>query len=106
MTAIASEPTAAADPPSEAFLRLIPRDFARQHLVLSAGTRDGVERLLVSERSNPAAVFNVGVRLGTPIETEINPDEELARRIDEAYGAARQETSDTPAAAEVETDVE
>ncbi|MFG0243498.1 MAG: GspE/PulE family protein [Phycisphaerales bacterium JB054] len=94
------------DPPSEAFLRLIPRDFARQHLVLSAGTRDDAERLLVSERSNPAAVFNVGVRLGTPIATEIRADEELARRIDEAYGATRQETSDTPAAAEVETDVE
>jgi len=93
-------------PPSEAFLRRIPRDFARQHLVLSAGTRDDAERLLVSERSNPAAVFNVGVRLGTPIATEILADEELASRIDEAYGAARQEPSDTPAAAEVETDVE
>jgi len=92
--------------PSEAFLRLIPRDFARQHLVLSAGTRDGVERLVVSEHSNPAAVFNVGVRLGTPIATEPLPDEELARRIDESYGAARKEPSDTPAAAEVETDVE
>ncbi len=92
--------------PSEAFLRLIPRDFARQHLVLGAGTREGVERLLVSERSNPAAVFNVGVRLGTPTATEIRPDEELARRIDEAYGATRQEPSDPPAAAEVETDVE
>ena len=92
--------------PSEAFLRLIPRDFARQHLVLSAGARDGAERLLVSERSNPAAVFNAGVRLGTPITTEVLPDEELAHRIDEAYGAARQETSDTPPAAEVETDVE
>lgn len=106
MTAIASEPTAAADPPSEAFLRLIPRDFARQHLILSAGTCEGVERLLVSERSNPAAVFNVGVRLGMPIATKILPEEELAHRIDEAYGAARQEPSDTPAAAEVQTDVE
>jgi general secretion pathway protein E len=106
-------PAARADtlgPPSEAFLRLIPRDFARQHLVLSAGAREGpvggVERLLVSERSNPAAVFNVGVRLGTPIATETLPDEELARRIDEAYGSARQEPSDTPTAAEVDTDVE
>ena len=93
-------------PPSEAFLRLIPRDFARQHLILSAGTCEGVERLLVSERSNPAAVFNVGVRLGTPIATEIVPDEELARRIDEAYGATRRKASDAPVAAEVETDVE
>jgi len=92
-------------PPSEAFLRLIPRDFARQHLVLSTGSREGVERLLVSDRSNPAAVFNVGVRLGTPISTEVLPDEELARRIDEAYGAFHQDAPEGPASEAINADV-
>ncbi|MBK7406250.1 MAG: type II/IV secretion system protein [Phycisphaerales bacterium] len=70
-------------------MRLIPRDFARQHLVLSAGLGDGagIERLLVSGRSDACAVFNVGVRLGTRVAPVVLEDEELARRIDGAYGS-------------------
>ncbi len=89
-------------PPSEAFLRLIPRDFARQHLLLSAGVRKGAERLLISERTNPAAVFNVGVRLGVPVETELLADEDLAARIDTAYTATGRTPEEPPGATPAE----
>ena len=70
---------------STRFVELIPRDFARQHLILSQGSNNGVERLAVAETSDPAAVFNVGVRLGTSIETQITDGESIAQLIDEVY---------------------
>src|SRR5690606_39103022 len=76
-------------PPSERFLSLVPRDFAREHLVLSAGRDGEVERMLVSERTDPAAAHNVGTRLGAWIECEVVDGEALARAIDAAYTAAR-----------------
>jgi len=113
MTTLTPEPSAApAAPaadgrPSEAFLRLIPRDFARQHLILSAGATGGVEHLLVSDRSNPAAVFNAGVRLRASISTTVIESETLARRIDEAYSACPHSPVQPPeAGAEIEADVE
>ncbi len=81
-------------PPSENFLRLIPRDFARQHLLLSAGNDGERERLLIAHRTNPAAVFNVGVRLGVPVETEPLADEDLAARIDAAYAGIDRSPAD------------
>ena len=84
--AVMSEPAGAA--PSEAFLRSVPRDFARQHLIVSDGHEGGVERLAIAERSDPAAVFNVGVRLGMPVRTVIGDEQSIAERIDAAYASA------------------
>ena len=70
---------------STRFVELIPRDFARQHLILSQGSNNGVERLAVAETSDPAAVFNVGVRLGASIETQLADGESIAQLIDEVY---------------------
>ncbi|MEW6747689.1 MAG: GspE/PulE family protein [Planctomycetota bacterium] len=70
-------------------LSLIPRDFAREHLVLSQGTVDGVEQLAVAASTSPAAVFNVGVRLQRPVRAlpvEDGGEERIARAIDAAYG--------------------
>ena len=81
--------TAAAPlPPSPEFLSGIPHDYARRHLVLSAGLVDGTERLLVAERTKPHVAFNVGVALGRAVRTEARPAEEIAAAIDAAYSAA------------------
>jgi len=82
---VSSEPQVAA--PSESFLRSVPRDFARQHLIVSEGHHDGVERLAIAERTDPAAVFNIGVRLGAQIQTAIRDDQSIAERIDAAYAS-------------------
>jgi general secretion pathway protein E len=77
--------------PSEAvssaeFLALIPHEYARRHLILSAGTEEGIEVLLFGEgRTKPTAVFNVGVRLGRATRTVPAPAEEIATAIDRAY---------------------
>ncbi len=82
-----TRPTAVrADLVSESFRRLIPRDFARAHLILSQGERDGAEHLVVADGANPAAVFNVGVRLRRPVVPVVAEGEAIARAIDEAYG--------------------
>ena len=70
---------------SKRFVELIPRDFARQHLILSQGSDNGVERLAVTKTSDPAAIFNVGVRLSTSIQTHITDGESIAQLIDEVY---------------------
>jgi general secretion pathway protein E len=75
--------------PSPEFLSQIPHDFARRHLILSCGVQDGRERLLVSDRSSPAAVFNIGVRLGRRVESRVLDSEPLAAAIDRAYASAR-----------------
>jgi len=73
---------------SERFRRLVSRDFARHHLVLSQGMDElGRELLAVSERSAPAAIFNVGVRLNAATTAFAAPDEVIARAIDAAYKA-------------------
>ncbi len=84
--------------PGAEFLALIPRDFARQHLIMSLGRDDGVERLLTSERTSPAAAFNVGVRLGVPIRREAAEDERIASLIDSSY--ARPEDTGTSGSGE------
>jgi general secretion pathway protein E len=75
--------------PSPDFLSQIPRDFARRHLLVSVGVEGGSsERLLVSDATDPCAAFNVGVRLGRRVHTELAPGERIARLIDEAYASA------------------
>ena len=104
--AVMSEPAGAA--PSEAFLRSVPRDFARQHLIVSDGHEGGVERLAIAERSDPAAVFNVGVRLGMPVQTVIGDEQSIAERIDAAYASTNRghgpAMSEPATAAEVSVD--
>jgi len=95
MTAITGEvePKPTADAPSAEFLELISHDFARRHLVLSAGRNDGVERLIVSEDTPPDVVFNVGVRLGVRTTAQQAESEEIARRVDQAYEALQQDNN-------------
>jgi general secretion pathway protein E len=80
-------PPAIPTPPSADFLARIPHEFARRHLVLSAGRVEatGAELLLISDRTRPTAVFNVGVRLGRPVATRILDAEAVAVAIDRAY---------------------
>ncbi len=72
---------------SLAFLRSIPREFARGKLICGVGTggEAGRENLLVSSRTSRAAIVNVGVRLGSDVEVTIGEDEEIARLIDRSY---------------------
>lgn len=106
-----------ASTPSAEFLALIPHDYARRHLILSHGCSDGVEQLVVSDRSKPTAIFNVGVRLGREVATAFAAAETIATAIDEAYARAksgdasshapRQISVDNPSAfIEASTDVE
>ena len=85
-----SGPSAFPSPlPSSEFLTRIPREFARRHLILSAGTgEDGAERLRISARTRPAAVLNVATRLGVPVQTVIIDDESIAAAVDRTYGDA------------------
>lgn len=75
--------------PSSEFLALIPQEFARRHLVLSRGRRDGREELAVAPSTMPAIVHNVGVRLGIPVDRHEVNAEDLAAAIDHAYNASR-----------------
>lgn len=78
---------------SEDFRRLVPRDFARRHLLVSLGVADdGTERLRVAATTDGCAIHNVGVRLGRYVTTEVGDAEEIAQRIDHEFG-----TSDTSA---------
>ena len=73
---------------SEAFLALIPRAFARRHLIMSAGTSsDGTEQLWISDRTPPAAVFNTGVRLNRTTATTVIAAEAVASAVDRGYAA-------------------
>ncbi|MEN1705236.1 MAG: GspE/PulE family protein [Planctomycetota bacterium] len=68
---------------SQEFVRRVPYDFARRHLVLGVGV--GPDRLLVGDRTDPQAVHNVGVRLGVHAPTESVAEDRLARIIDDAF---------------------
>lgn len=77
--------------PSVLFLERVPREFARLHLVVSAGSREAdgarTEILLMSARTPRHVTHNVGVRLGSRVEPIVTDDETIARRIDEAYAS-------------------
>jgi general secretion pathway protein E len=79
---------ASPSPPSPEFLKLIPHEFARRHLILSAGTHEGVELLRTAERAKSLVIFNIGVRLGRVVSASVEPDEVLAEAIDRAYQQA------------------
>jgi len=73
---------------SERFLRLIPQDFAREHLVVSQGKDDGAERLAAAESCPPCVIHNIGTRLDAPCRVECADSELIARIIDEAYASS------------------
>ncbi|HMN39725.1 MAG TPA: GspE/PulE family protein [Phycisphaerales bacterium] len=75
--------------PSEEFLRLIPHDYARRHLLLSLGCLEGREALAVSGQTSSTAVFNTSVRLSRPVVTSLAAAEIIASAIDRAYEQAR-----------------
>lgn len=67
------------------FLRRVPRDFARQHLILSQGCDGNRERLVVGSSAQRCVIFNTAVALGRPVEYRVGDGEAIARAIDEAY---------------------
>ncbi len=73
---------------TDAFVQVIPRDFARLHLIMSSGCDDQGEHLVISDRTDPCVPANVGVALGRSVTTTIADDETIARQIDAAYGAS------------------
>ena len=75
--------------PSEDFRRLVAHEFARRHLILSAGTLEGIEQLQVADQTRPAPVFNVGVLLGRPVRVTKAPAESIAAAIDRVYLATQ-----------------
>ena len=122
----AADTTPAAEPgPSAWFLSGVAHDFARRHLVLSAGfevaTGDqsvGTELLRIGASTPIPVVHNIGVRLGRAVRAVVEDTEPLARAIDRAYAEARErgdgpigslETGTAPAASSATvraTDVE
>jgi general secretion pathway protein E len=82
--------------PSAEFLDRIPHEFARRHLVLSAGmandTTTNAESLLVASTTPPWIVHNVAAILGREVQARIEPAESIAAAIDGAY-AARERAS-------------
>ncbi len=75
--------------PSGLFLSSVTHEFARRHLVLSAGFDGATERLLVAVQTKPWIIHNVGVLLGRPVNAEIAPAEAIAAAIDTAYSGAQ-----------------
>lgn len=78
--------------PSREFVTAVPHEFARRHLILSAGCQDGVERVLVAEATKPWAVFNIGVALRRPVRSVSSSAEFIASAIDAAYAKAAAES--------------
>jgi len=75
----------AAGLPSTEFLSRIPRSFARQHLVISAGRSESAERLIVAPATEPWIPGNVARALNTKVEVSVNDPERIAQEIDRAY---------------------
>jgi len=74
---------------SHDFLRLIPREYARSHALLSQGTLpDGSELSVVATTTSPTAIWNASTRLARTITAVPAEAEAIVRAIDEAYAAA------------------
>ncbi len=103
----------AAPRPTQEFLARVTHEFARRHLVLSAGREGEVEVLLAAAGTNPTVLFNVGVKLRRPIVTRVASAEEIAAAVDRAYACAVNigADSDTPVvvvegSADIETELD
>ncbi|MDX2148505.1 MAG: GspE/PulE family protein [Planctomycetota bacterium] len=89
---------------SPEFMRLITHDFARRHLILSAGRDGDAEMLLIAHSTKQLVIHNVGVRLGVKLRMRVVPEDSLAAAIDAAYVAvhhARQPDSEALARDEI-----
>lgn len=84
-----SSPRSPRSAPSDDFLAQISHDFARRHLVISVGTRDGIEMLAAAEGALDSAMFNIGVRLGRPVHVCYADPAEIASLIDQSYAGAK-----------------
>ncbi len=67
------------------FLALIPREFAREHTLLSQGRTDAGEVLAIGPATSAFAIHNVGVRLGRAVAVTTHDPEHIAHAIDAAY---------------------
>ncbi|MGD9691165.1 MAG: GspE/PulE family protein [Phycisphaerales bacterium] len=86
--------------PSARFLDLIPREFAREHLVLGeSDSGDDPISLAHGPATDPLILHNVRTRLGVHAEATPADAEALARRIDEAYAAREASAPDAAHAA-------
>lgn len=81
---------------SEVFLRLIPREFARAHLICGVCQphADSELELIVSRRTSEAAIWNTRVRIDQKMKTQVCDDEAIARFVDEAYDKWEREQLD------------
>ncbi len=82
---VSAEPLAASLV-SSTFTELIPRDFARDHGILSQGIRaDGQEIIAVCAATTPVAIWNTGVRLGRGVVPVVYAADLVHQAIDAAY---------------------
>ncbi len=86
MDAAAPFPAPDATKVSADFLAAIPRDFARDHRLLSQG-RDGDHELVAcaDPAASAQALWNIGVRLGRPVRALSSVAEAVIPAIDAAY---------------------
>ncbi|MAY74998.1 MAG: hypothetical protein CMJ31_09850, partial [Phycisphaerae bacterium] len=84
--------------PTDRFLRLVPRDFARQHLIFSRAGDDEVESLVIADSTPIAAPLNVRARLGVAVTTDVVDGEVIAAAIDAHYAAVENANSNDPRA--------
>jgi general secretion pathway protein E len=78
----------AAEPPSADFLASIPRSFARQHLVISAGRLESSERLIIAPSTEPWVPGNIAVALGIAVQVAVGDPEWIAQQVDRVYAEA------------------
>ncbi|MFO0826738.1 MAG: GspE/PulE family protein [Phycisphaerales bacterium] len=76
------------DAASARFAEVIPRDFARRHLVVDDGVDGDAQLLAIAATTSALAVRNVATRLARPVRTRVDDAERVARRIDELYERA------------------
>jgi general secretion pathway protein E len=82
---------------TRAFLERVPRDFARDHGLLSQGRKGDCEILAITGQTSLEAVWNTGVALEGRVRTIVVLQEELHRSIDAAYEMAVSEIGSTNA---------
>ena len=75
--------------PSSDFMACVSHDFARMHLVLSAGRVDDAEQLLVAESTPRCVIHNIGTMLDRAVSPVVVDPEQLASLIDAAFGEHR-----------------
>jgi general secretion pathway protein E len=83
---------------SHTFLQKVPRDFARDHGLLSQGQEDAGEIVAICADTNPMVLWNIGILLARPVRGLEVDRESLMRAIDAAYEQHREQVSPKEAA--------